>query len=123
MIYGIGTDIIEIDRIRRAGQNPRFLERVFTKAERDYCLRKADPFPSFAVRFAAKESVYKIFGDILEILPWQEIEVAVNASGVPRIILSGNIASVAMQAGVANVLISLSHNQTMAQAFALACLK
>jgi len=55
-IEGIGTDIVDIDRIRniilRKGQ--RFLERVFTGVELDYCLARKNPYPCLAARFAAK---------------------------------------------------------------------
>lgn len=61
MIVAVGTDIIELDRVRgvleREGQH--FLERVYTAPERAYCARKADPLPSLAARFAAKEAFQK----------------------------------------------------------------
>lgn len=61
MIYGIGTDIIEIKRIKDAVEKwgERFLNKIFTKNEIAYCCKKKDPFPHLAVRFAAKEAVIK----------------------------------------------------------------
>lgn len=61
MIYGIGTDIVEIKRVRDAVEKwgDRFLKRIFTGNEISYCYKKKDPFPHLAVRFAAKEAVIK----------------------------------------------------------------
>ncbi|NIP81932.1 MAG: holo-[acyl-carrier-protein] synthase, partial [Gemmatimonadetes bacterium] len=64
MIVGMGMDVVEIDRIRRLHQRwgaPR-LGRVFTDGELEYCLDRADPAPSLAARFAAKEAFYKALG-------------------------------------------------------------
>ncbi len=64
MIVGLGIDIAEVDRIERAirryGQ--RFLQRIFTPAEIDYCQSKANAFERFAGRFAAKEAAMKAIG-------------------------------------------------------------
>ena len=61
MIVGIGVDVVSIDRIRaflgRTGERGR--SRLFTAAELEYCLGKADPAESFAARFAAKEAYFK----------------------------------------------------------------
>ena len=59
----VGIDLIEIDRVARAlVRHPRFVERVFTQAERDYCLSRANPPQHFAARFAGKEAVGKALG-------------------------------------------------------------
>jgi len=87
MILGIGTDIIEIDRIRKAYERygERFLKRVFTQSEVDYCLTKSDPAPNLAARFAAKEAVFKAVNGIvgLKNIPWRGIEVVRAPSGAP----------------------------------------
>ena len=63
MIIGVGTDIIEVKRIRAAiAKNERFVTRVYTPAEIAYCQQKSRPELSFAARFAAKEAVSKAFG-------------------------------------------------------------
>lgn len=61
MIYGIGTDIVEIGRIRDAADKwgERFLKKIYTEKEIAYCYGKKDPFPHLAVRFAAKEAFIK----------------------------------------------------------------
>lgn len=72
MIVAVGTDIIELDRIKgvleREGRH--FLERVFTLPEREYCERKADPLPSLAARFAAKEAFQKCWPSAHS---WQDV--------------------------------------------------
>jgi len=61
--FGLGVDIVEISRVRRlARRAPRFLPRVFTSREIAYCRSKKNPWPHFAVRFAAKEAVWKALG-------------------------------------------------------------
>ena len=60
---GLGLDIVEIDRISKlARSNPRFLTRVFSKDEIAYCKGKRRKWQHFAVRFAAKEAVWKALG-------------------------------------------------------------
>ena len=63
MIIGIGTDVIDIQRIRKiAERHHGFLARTFGRCELDYSPGKADPFPDLAARFAAKEAVIKALG-------------------------------------------------------------
>jgi holo-[acyl-carrier protein] synthase len=64
MIVGIGIDIVEISRLRRAleRQGDRFIRRVYTETEQEYCRRHRDPAPYFAVRFAAKEALFTALG-------------------------------------------------------------
>ncbi len=64
MILGIGVDIIEIARLRSAGERSkdRFLQRVFTLAEQQFCAKHRDPAPHYAARFAAKEALFKALG-------------------------------------------------------------
>lgn len=89
MIYGIGTDIVEIERMRRAVERwgERFLKRIFTQGEIFYCYSKRDPFPHLAARFGAKEAMIKALtgagpGGILK---YTDIEVVNELTGRPRI--------------------------------------
>ena len=101
MIRGIGTDIIAVARIQRTiERNPRFVERVYTEAETAYCQAKANPWQSFAVRFAAKEAVMKAFGT-----GW--------------ILLHGGARALFKQTDSQSMHISLSHEQDFAVAFAV----
>ena len=62
-LVGVGADVIEVERIRGVvdRQGERFLARVFTDEERDYCFRMSQPHKHLAARFAAKEAVSKCF--------------------------------------------------------------
>lgn len=88
MILGIGNDIIEISRIRAniEQHQQRFLDRIFTPAEQDYCLSRKDAALHFAGRWAAKEAVAKALGTgFSQGLTWLDIEVCHNEQGKPYI--------------------------------------
>ncbi len=120
MILGVGTDLVEIQRIRRAiEQNPHFLERVFTEGEIAYCRRKSRPWQSYAARFAAKEAVGKAFGTGLGPIGLTEIEVASGPGGQPRVLLHGAAERLAAERRVQRVHISLSHSELYAMATAV----
>jgi len=96
MIVGLGTDIVEIQRIADAVERwgDHFLSRIFTPAERAYCMeRNRNPYPHLAARFAAKEAVIKALtplrasGD--SVLNLTDIEITNDVSGLPRIRVSG----------------------------------
>lgn len=82
MIIGIGTDIIEVARVREAAARwgERFLRRVFTDRELAYCFKRNDPHPHLAARFAAKEALIKAVGHAV---PYAAIEVLNEPSGRP----------------------------------------
>jgi holo-[acyl-carrier protein] synthase len=114
MLTSLGIDIIEISRIRRALQRrPEFAARLFTDAERAYCDQKADPAPSYAARFAAKEAAAKAVGRWLR---WQEVEVVADAYNRPRLELRGDSAAAAHIPEGSRLLVSLSHSQDYAVA-------
>jgi len=119
MVRGIGVDIIEIDRIQRSIEDSgdRFLQKVFTQKEIEYCSGKANKFQHFAARFAAKEAVSKALstgwsGDFL----WKDVEVMNEASGAPRVTLYGKLRE---RLSGALVLVSLSHSESHVVAMAL----
>ncbi|MCD5412420.1 holo-ACP synthase [Thermodesulfovibrionales bacterium] len=66
MICGIGTDIVEIKRLKNVVDKwgSHFLKRVFTAGEISFCYKKRDPFPHIAARFAAKEAMIKALGGL-----------------------------------------------------------
>lgn len=90
MILGIGIDIVRIPRIAAMAERwrDRFLDRVFTTGEKEYCLKKHSPHPSLAARFAAKEAFFKASGAAS--LSWRDIEVINADNGRPAIALHGN---------------------------------
>ena len=123
MIHTIGTDLIEIERIetlyQRTGE--RFLARILTEAEREYCLRKKRPAPSLAARFAAKEAVMKCLGTgWTGGVTFKDIEVTRKQSGAPSIALHGRSAEIAAEQGITCWHLSLSHSLGHALAMVVA---
>lgn len=124
MIIAIGTDVIEVSRIARAVDHPRwgmrFRQRVFTEGEIAYCMRRRTYAESFAARFAAKEAVMKALGTgYAKGVWWRDIEV-VRTSGPPRIVLTGGAAARAATLGIARWHLSLTHSGDQAMAYVLA---
>ena len=121
LLVGVGTDIIEIERIKKACVNSRFLERVFTVKEREYCFSLKNPYPSLAARFAAKEAVLKALETGLSGCSFKDVEIIKEAdTGKPIVKLSGGAKKVAKEKLIENIMISISHNKTHAIAFAVA---
>ncbi len=92
-IRGIGIDLIEVDRIKAAYERwgERFLRKVYTEQEAAYCLRKKEPFPSMAARFAAKEAGYKAFSQAgIHVTLWRSLYVERDQYGRPTLRLAGN---------------------------------
>lgn len=86
MIYGVGTDIIEIDRIRRAVESrPRFLQRIFTAKEREYFAWRRMKWETIAGGFAAKEAISKALGTGFGKLGFQDVEVLRDERGKPLV--------------------------------------
>lgn len=120
MIVGLGTDLVEIGRIQRAVERwgDHFLDRIFTAAERAYCMdSKKNPYPHLAARFAAKEAVIKALTPLRapgEGAPnLTDIEVANDAAGRPDIRLHGPARSVLKDH---QLHVSLSHEKHYAVA-------
>ena len=112
MIVSIGIDIIEVARIREVLlRTPRFAERVFTQAERNYCdSRGVVAAQHYAARFAAKEAALKALqtgwrGGI----SWQDIEVSARDSGAPYLIFTGHVLEVFEKFGATATHLSISH--------------
>lgn len=114
MITGVGTDIIEVSRIKRALDKEGFADRTFTPAEKEYCLSGGIPAQRFAGRFAAKEAIAKSLGTSLS---WQDVEILPDENGKPVVRLLDGAAEVA--AG-RKIMVSISHCHTYAVAYALA---
>jgi holo-[acyl-carrier protein] synthase len=114
MLSSLGTDIVEIGRIREAlGRRPGLAARLFTEKERAYCERRSDPAPHYAARFAAKEATAKALGRWLR---WQEVEVLNDERGRPLLQLTGEAAALAHIAEGGRLLVSLSHGRDYAVA-------
>ena len=118
MIKGIGIDIVSIERIEKMliRWESKFINKVFTEDEINYCQSKTQRASHFAVRFAAKEAAYKVLGNYLDVLRWREIEVAKQESGKPFLRLHGKTLSVSQDNGIDILHISLSHGKEYAVA-------
>ena len=121
-IIGVGTDIVDIARIRRMAEEhgERFLQRVFCPAEIAYCFRMADPFPHLAARWAAKEAVVKALGTgFSQGIGWRSVWVAHLPSGEPLVVLEGAAKRWAERLGVRKIWLSLAHTREYAAAVAV----
>ncbi len=94
----------------------RFLQRVFTPAERAYCQQYQNPARHFAVRFAAKEALLKMLADNLEQLNWQELEIINDKSGKPEVNLTGKAARLQKKKKIKQIHVSLTHEKEYALA-------
>lgn len=119
MIVGTGIDIAEVPRIREAIERhgERFLKRVFTEGEIQYCESKANRVERYAARFAAKEAGMKAIGTGWNHgVRWRDIEVARKPGGRPTLLLHGRAAEFAAKLGATNIALSLTHTAEEAMA-------
>ena len=119
MITGIGTDIIEVERVRKALERDALKEKAFSKREIEYCDK--DKFAqSYAARAAAKEAFFKALGtgwrDKMNIY---EVEILNDEFGKPFIELSGETLKVFEQKGGGKIHVSISHIKEHAVAFVI----
>ncbi|MBW1992689.1 MAG: holo-ACP synthase [Deltaproteobacteria bacterium] len=121
MIYGVGVDLVRVDRIAKAidRYGERFLARIFTPAEIAYCQsRSRRAVWQFAQRFAAKEAFSKALGVGLRAggIRWREVEVLPNSMGKPEIHLTGRARELCNQAAIRNMQLSLADEDNHAVA-------
>lgn len=119
MILGIGTDIIEIDRIRKSVErySTQFLNRLFHPSEQTYCLKRKDPIPGFAARFAGKEAIVKALGvGFSDGIDWLDFEIINDLAGKPLVRVSKKIE---IKFSCPHIHLSLSHCKTFATAYAV----
>jgi holo-[acyl-carrier protein] synthase len=114
-VVAVGVDLADVGRVRQALERfgERFVRRILSDREAEYCLSRPDPAPHVAARFAAKEAVIKCLGRAVDL---REIEVVRALSGSPSITLSGKARE---RAGDCRILISLTHLDSLACAFAV----
>ena len=105
-MFDIGVDIIEVERIKSAIEKlgDKFLNRVYSKNEIEYCKKNKNPYPSYAVRFAAKEAYIKFIGK--QNIKLVDIEVKNGEHGKPFLMIKGEKKE--------NLKISLSHTHQYA---------
>ncbi len=118
MIIGIGTDIIEIDRLENAiNKTNGFIDKLFTKREIEMFKSRNMRAEVVAGNFAAKEAISKAFGTGIRGFSLKEIEVLRDKLGKPEVFLSDNINNLIGKKY--NINISISHNNTSSIAFAI----
>ncbi len=119
MILGIGTDIIEIERIDRAIKNtPMFLEKIFTKRELDELNKSTLRVESVAGNFAVKEAVSKAVGTGMRGFSFNDIEVFRDELGKPIVQVSDKVKDI-IKVDNYTFNVSISHNRTCAIAFVI----
>jgi len=116
-IKGIGTDIIEIERLRliikRKGS--AFLEKIFTDQERKYCIKFKDPFIHYAARFCVKEAISKALGTGFgKDLSFLDIEITNSPQGKPMVKLSKKAEN---KFNNPEIFVSISHTNSLAMSF------
>jgi len=116
-MVSVGVDIVEVGRIAGAIERwgVRFLNKIYTPAEIDYCRAKTRTAESFAVRFAAKEAFAKAL-KVGRVSIWREVEVVRGEGPRPAVKLHG---SARQLVGARRVDLSLSHAATHAVAVVL----
>jgi holo-[acyl-carrier protein] synthase len=121
MIFGIGTDLIEVERVAgKLEKRPGFKELVFSAAEIIYCEARTNKYEHYAARFAAKEAFLKAIG-----AGWRngtafnEIEIYNDEEGKPEIRFSGVTATTIAGLKLGKIFVSLSHLKTMACAMVI----
>jgi holo-[acyl-carrier protein] synthase len=122
MIYGIGVDLVNIERIEmvidRWGK--RFTDRVFTAQEIAFCSKKAFPPQAYALRFAAKEAFSKAIGlGMKQGLRWKDIEVFHSSAGRPCLKLHGRASELCREEGIVYSHLSLSDEEDYGIAMAI----
>ena len=121
-ILGHGVDMVNCERLRSSVERhgEKFLSRVFTEAELDYCLSRKRRMEHLAGRFAAKEAVLKVLGTGWRGgIAWTDIEVGNDPAGRPLVLLRGRCKEIADRLGLREICVSISHIETHAIASAI----
>ncbi len=117
-----GIDLVECDRIQEIADRygDRFLRRVFTTRELDYCLPRKRKWEHLAGRFAAKEAILKVLGTgWREKIAWTDMEVVNLPGGQPQVTLTGEPVEICRKLGITKILLSISHTVHYAVASAI----
>ena len=113
MILGVGIDIVKISRMDHVLERwkDRFMNRIFTSQEINFCIEKKFPSQHFAIRFAAKEAFLKALGlGMMAGIPWKDIEIVNDSTGKPEVKLHSKARETYQKNNVKNIFLSLSHD-------------
>ncbi len=118
MIYGIGIDIIEVERVRKLiSKKDKYLKKVYTETEIEYCEKFKRNEQEYAGRFCAKEAFSKALGTgISHGIKFNEIEIVNDKLGKPQIVLYGGTKEYFEKKGLKNSFVSISHLKEYATA-------
>jgi holo-[acyl-carrier protein] synthase len=118
MIFGIGIDLIEVERVaEKIGKKAGFAELVFSAREIMYCETKANRYEHYAARFAAKEAFFKALGSGWKSgTAFNEVEIIGDDAGKPEVFLLGKTAETFEAMNLGRISVSLSHLKTVASA-------
>lgn len=118
MIKGIGTDIVEVERIRKSlEKNTSFRSLVFAEEEVAYCGKQGSGYQSYAGRFAAKEAFFKALGTGWRgNMAFHEVVVVNDAQGKPSLKIKGETRKFLEAQGAYTLHISISHTAAYATA-------
>jgi holo-[acyl-carrier protein] synthase len=121
VIYGTGTDLLEVERMAELAARGRpYLEALFTRREMAYCESKARPNEHYAARYAAKEAVLKALGTgWRDGLAFCEIEILNDELGKPQVILHGKVKKFFDRQQINGCSLSMSHTGGIAMAIAI----
>jgi holo-[acyl-carrier protein] synthase len=118
MVIGLGTDMIEVERVAaRMGNDSGFRDLIFSKHEIAYCEKKTNKFENYAARFAAKEAFFKALGTgWLEGTQFNEIEITHTPHGKPELSFLGDTAKIINGMQFKSIMVSLTHLSLVASA-------
>jgi len=121
LIFGTGTDIIEVGRIKTVMERDiGFRDKIFTPGEIAYCEPKRNKYQHYAARFCAKEALLKAIGTGWRLgIRFSDIDLYHDEFGKPLIRLSGKAAELAEREGLKEIHVSLSHLKDLATAIVI----
>ena len=119
MIVGIGTDLIEVERVKKQlSIDTGFKKEVFCQSEIEYCEQKKFNAQNYGARFAAKEAFFKALGSGWRYgMVFKEIEIVNDDLGKPEILVNGKVKEYVEKLGVVKIHVSLTHIKDLASAF------
>ncbi len=122
MIIGIGSDFMKADSLHGSvlKNDDAFLLKTYTKKEIEAAADRLNPHMYYALRFSAKEAVFKCLGICGDHISMTDIEILSHDNGQPYVVLHGDILKYSQDKGINEILLTLSYDDGYVQAFAIA---
>ncbi|MBR6873510.1 MAG: holo-ACP synthase [Ruminococcus sp.] len=118
-MYKVGIDLVEIERIKKGCANPRFIDRVYSRAEQELFCGETMRYESLAGNWAVKEAFSKALGTGVRDFLLTEVEVLRDELGAPYLRLSGRAKQRAEEQGL-EFSVSITHTKQLAEAVCIA---